>query len=176
MRKYVTLQNKGAALFVAMMLMFAISVVTMSSMTRSSETTALAGKELQNKRTFILNQSATRIELANLRQLIINIPRNGTIPQQITRPSTGWDYFPNNTAPQFAYRSRAIRTSNCSGLLAECLSLRYICYEILVDVREVVTTPGTWAGDAPEAQPAGTNRYWGESKSTGVTSCFRRPI
>lgn len=178
-------RQQGAAIFVAMLILLSLSIVAMSSMARTSESSYLAGKDIEKKRLFLMSESAVRIALANLGK---QVKEKSTPPS----PASPFLYvsadnvtqgtfilFPDNTNPVFAYRATAnllaagptnFKLPGSSAFVPK----RTYCFDVVVDTKEIIYITGTVSvnNDGADVLPAGY--HYGETKSTGVISCLKK--
>ena len=183
--------RRGIAMFMAALILLSLSILALSSLSRISESTYIAGQNLSAKRLSILADSATRLALAEISSLFMST--SGT-PAELyvnqTYDASGTSQFlvvqdkgdATTPATPFAFRAKAslILEGNGSDTLPGSeipIARRNYCYDILIDTRELikntgatVVTPNLGIFTATD----GTKYYFGQLKSQGVTTCFRK--
>lgn len=177
--------RRGIAMFMASLILLSISVLALSTMNRLSEASQATGKAQESKKLAILADSATRVALAEVTAQFIgasNAPNiiyvnasNSSSGQTLYRVVTDTDA----STPLFGYRARANLLMVGDGSTTPPgteipLSNRNTCYDIVVDTVEVI--PLTAANSTVHSTLGGPSSgyYWGQMKSIGVTSCFRK--
>ncbi len=176
-------RRRGIAIFMASLILLSISILALSTMNRLSEATQATGKALENKKLSLLATAATSVALAEITEQFIN---NAVPPIYInaSNTSSGQTQFKilyesrvDPAEPLFGYRARANLLVVGDGTTMPPgtdipLSTRNTCYDIVVDTIEVI--PQTGANIQTSLGGPATGYYFGQIKSVGVTSCFRR--
>lgn len=181
--------DRGVALFVAMLMSMSLAVVAMASMARLSEATHTSGSSLQERKLLMYAQSAANIVNGEVQKLI-----NDEITQGLSYTVFGnegegsFKYYPRDifvnpdisgTPTLFGYRAVARRMATQGDRppgFRDPLPVGQACYDITIDVREVLFFPS----GAPHYDPGGVSftplsRYFlGKMKTVGTISCFNR--
>ncbi len=172
---------KGIAIFVASLILLSLSILSLSTMNRVSESSFLAGQAIDKKRLSIHAESAMRIALAEVNTRVFNdIPPSDTYYLNGGATDTFLIVYDKENAstpvPLFAYRARAVKLAQGPdktppGATGTLMTHAY-CYDVLVDTRELIKASGTNINSEMGSPLAGY--YFSEVKSLGVTSCFRK--
>lgn len=199
----ITFCSKGVALFISVLLTMSMSIIALATMARLSEVSHTTGKDLQDRRLLAYAYSAVNIVNGELRQLIDSTYNcedvyaiTGGTGSSITNEGTAvndgtFKYYPRDISasagaePKFAYRAVARRlTTDKNAKLyglpaADYSKSRAACYDVTVDVREVVdlgtNTNNIKMDAASQAENENNSRYsLGKMKTIGLISCFTR--
>lgn len=192
------LQTRGVALFISVLMTMSLSIIALATMARLSEVAHTTGKDLQERRLLAYAYSAVNIVNGEIRQVIDatfecadayaitgglgNTTENDGTFKYYPRPlSTSTSNYP----PRFAYRAVARRLTtneNASfyGLNSKADAFKTensACYDITVDVREVIDLGENSTNIKIDAasQATGNSRYsMGKMKTIGLISCFSK--
>ncbi|HSA33140.1 MAG TPA: hypothetical protein P5077_05385 [bacterium] len=183
-------RRRGMAVFIASLVLLAVAVLAMSTMTRISATSNLAGHTLAKKKLDLLADTALRVALGELTgqfiaasgspdTMMVNGDVNNNNPALFRIVADRRD---GGNKPLFAYRAIArlllIGDGNVTLPGMEFpVSNRNSCYDVELDTVEIVNIPGT-SVQTNIAQPTTgtlpTGYYYGQKKGLGVTTCFRK--
>jgi hypothetical protein len=191
----VTFRSKGVALFISVLMTMSLSIIALATMARLSEVSHTTGKELQDRRLLVYAYSAVNIVNGELRQLIDSTFQcedayaiTGGVGNTTTNDGT-FKYYPRDISstegvePRFAYRAVARRlTTDKNALLYGLPTADYspdkaACYDITVDVREVIdlgTNTNNIKMDAASQANVQSRYSLGKMKTIGLISCFTR--
>lgn len=194
-------RHSGVALFISVLMTMTLSIVALATMARLSETAHTTGKDLQDRTLLAYAYSAVNIVNGELRTLVDSTFQfedaysiSGGMGGSTTTNDGTFRYYPKDIssatnakdAPYFAYRATARRlttkeAANLYGLNAGGATSYKVdknaCYDITVDVREVVyvgsNTYVTFRDDSNKI--AGKADFsLGKIKTIGLISCFSR--
>jgi len=175
---------RGIAIFMATLILLSLSVLSLSIMNRVSESSFLAGQAIEKKRLAIHAESAMRVALAEVNERVFNDLPPATIYYVNGGATDVLKIFydkidPANPAPVFAYRAKAIMIAQGPdqappGIENAMLTLHTYCYDVVIDTREIIKATGTNIASEMGTPVGLSGYYFGEAKSLGVTSCFRK--
>ena len=198
----ITFRSKGVALFISVLMTMSLSIIALATMARLSEVSHTTGKDLQDRRLLAYAYSAVNIVNGELRQLIDSTFKcedaysiNGGVGNTTTTDGT-FKYYPRDISsnsgaePWFAYRAVARRLTTDPNALLYGLNKtagsgeggayaksKAACYDVTVDVREVIDLGANFANIKmdSESQADTNSRYsLGKMKTIGLISCFTR--
>lgn len=183
-------ERRGIAMFMAALILLALSVLALSSMSRVSESSHLAGQDLTAKKMSILADAAIRVALAEFAEQFMT---NAGIPAAMYINATN-DQGGRNTFrifedkgdgvtpfPPFAFRAKAtLVLSGDSSTIVPGMDApferRSHAFDVQVDVRDLI--PMGNADISPNlgvfTASDGTKYYFGALKSQGVITGFRK--
>jgi hypothetical protein len=187
-------RKKGIALFVSILLSMGLSVISLSAMLRISSVTQTTGESLRDKRLLMYAESAVAIAAAEVQVMATNdavIGYNTVYNISGTGGDFSFRFYPQDVSLNpatyydrtlFAYRAVARRFAGAGswppGFSAPVLQTEGQCFDITVDVREVIYIEPV-GGVAPnvDAQssflaPGSTRYFMGKTKTVGVINCF----
>jgi len=180
------IKEKGVALFVSILMSTSLAVIAMVSMNRVSESSHLIGSSMQERRILLYAQSAVNLAIAEVQDKINEEP-NPQFQYSIGGGGIGvFKYYPVDInvvgkTTKFAYRARALRFANPNesvpGLkIGQSLPDNGYCYDIVVDVAEVINVPSGFYPDVPPELRLSSRYYLGRIKTVGVISCFLKGV
>lgn len=183
--------EKGIALFVSMLMSMSLAVIALSSMSRLSETTHTAGKTLQDRRLLMYAQSAGNIVVAEIQALIdAEIVMADTYTVHGLGGEKEFKYYPRDVfinpdisgnPTMFGYRAVAKYFAGPGDtppvyLPGNTVPPNGACYNITVDVREVIYLPSGAIHSDENSKTTMQRYYLGKMKTIGMISCFQRGI
>lgn len=197
-------RQPGVALFISVLMTMSLSIIALATLSRLSETAHTTGKDLQDRKLLAYAYSAVNIVNGELRQLVDSTFEcedaysiTGGVGGNTTTNDGTFRYYPrdislapnsedSNLRPLFAYRATARRLTtdpNASmyGLNAGA-EVKYkkdanACYDVTVDVREVVYVgSGNYVTDKDTSSIIANKPSFalGKMKTIGLVSCFSR--
>jgi hypothetical protein len=178
-------REKGVALFVSILMSMSLAVIAMGSMNRVSEASHLTGSSLQERKLLLYAQSAVNMTIAEVQDRINEEP-NPQFQYSVNGGGAGvFKYYPvdisvSGKTTKFGYRARALRFASPGdsppGLkTGQSLPDNGYCYDIVVDVAEVLNIPDGYP-DAPMEVRLSNRYYLGRIKTVGVISCFQKGV
>jgi len=181
----VVIKKKGIALFVSVLMTMSLSIIAIVAMARLSEATQASGAAIQERRLLLYSQSATNLVMAAVQDAINEElePKNAySVPPEGT--ADAYNFYPADIGvsaktTRFAYRGRATKFAgegNTPPGTTEALDASNYCYDIIIDVVEVLEVPsGSSVKANTDAKIQGSTRYYfGHMKTVGVLSCFQK--
>ena len=201
MRRMLSEKQNGIALFISILMTMSLSIIALVTMARLSETAHTTGKSLEDKKLLAYAHSAVNIVNGELRQLVDSTFEcadaysitGGTGGNAAYTNSGTFKYYPRDITvttggerPLFAYRAAARRLTTDKdakiyGINSTAGAFdknKNACYDVTVDVREVVDL-GSGANitkDSATSAPGSSNARYalGKMKTIGLVSCFSR--
>jgi len=179
-------KHKGIALFIAVLLTMSLASIALVSMSRISLMAKKTGKSLSDKKLLFYAQSAANLVTSTLQKNIDATPTpqflyfiNG-----INGPYS-FKYYPVDVSsssgkkPVFAYRAQARRFAGVGDMPpgfkpGMTLTANQICYNITIDVKEVLNVNGGNINAETATQTTSSNYYFGRTKSIGIITCFTK--
>ncbi|MGI6394153.1 MAG: hypothetical protein ACOX2F_05415 [bacterium] len=184
-------RHKGIALFVAMLISMSLAVIALASMSRLSEATHTTGKNLQDRRLLSYAQSAGHIVAGEIQQFI---DAEITAAEVYTIHGMGGEgefkYYPRDifinpdisgTPTMFGYRAVARLFAGPGDsppvyATGETVPDNGICYNIIIDVREVMFLPSGNITSDENSKTVMSKYHLGKMKTVGMISCFKRGL
>ncbi|MBP5434513.1 hypothetical protein J6Z39_01690 [bacterium] len=180
------IKQRGAALFISLLLTTSIAILSMASMSRLSEMTHSTGRDLEDMRLTLYAQSASYLVNARIQELVdadLQFDNYYVIPQN--NVDGGYEYYPKRSLHDnalsgdnpilFGYRAVATvfagKGDQPAGLKDPIDSERVRCYDITIDVREVHGSQIKYYGSDTLSDG---NFYFGKMKTFGTISCFSK--
>ncbi|MBR6421472.1 hypothetical protein IKS86_02005 [bacterium] len=197
---FIVKKHCGVALFISVLMTMSLSIIALATMARLSETAHTTGKDLQDRRLLAYAYSAVNIVNGEMRSLIdstFQFEDSYSIGNGLGGSTTSNDgtfrYYPRDISTaaiasdiQFAYRAVARRlttseTAQVYGLNPDATAVygrdKNACYDITVDVREVIYVGSsnyvTFRDDSNKIANK-PNFSLGKMKTIGLISCFSR--
>jgi len=181
-----TIGQRGAALFISLLLTTGIAILSMASMSRLSEMTSSTGRDLEDLRLTLYAQSAAYLVNARIQELVdadLQFANFYVVPEN--NNAGEFEYYPKRSLHDnalsgdnpilFGYRAVATlfasKGDKPAGLKEAIDSERMRCYDITIDVREVHGSQIKYYGS--ETLSDG-NFYFGKMKTFGTVSCFSK--
>ncbi len=184
------IKQRGAALFISLLLTTSIAILSMASMSRLSEMTHSTGRDLEDMRLTLYAQSASYLVNARIQELVdadLQFDNFYVIPQNNNDVSAAerFEYYPKRSLHDnalsgdnpilFGYRAVATvfagKGDQPAGLKDPIDSERVRCYDITIDVREVHGSQIKYYGSDTLSDG---NFYFGKMKTFGTISCFSK--
>ena len=208
MLRFFCKKQRGVALFISVLMTMSLSIIALATLSRLSETAHTTGKELQDKRLQAYAYSAVNIVNGELRALVDSTLEcedaysiTGGMGGSTTTNDGTFKYYPRDLSlvsdsdvetssnrPLFAYRATARRlTTDASASMyglnenADFFAKgKNACYDVTVDVREVVYVGKSGTGNAyvtdKDHSVIATKSSFalGKMKTIGLVSCFSK--
>ena len=194
-------KRRGVALFITVLMTMSLSIIALATVARLSETAHTTGKDLQDRRLLAYAYSAVNIVNGELRNLIDSTFQcedaysiSGGFGGSTTTNDGTFRYYPRDISvtsgekPIFAYRAvarrltteSAARMYGINGLSGNSIEFsrgKNACYDVTVDVREVIEIGSTnVTKDSSSDIPGHANSGYslGKMKTIGLIRCFSR--
>jgi hypothetical protein len=194
-------KRRGVALFITVLLTMSLSVIALATVARLSETAHTTGKDLQDRRLLAYAYSAVNIVNGELRNLVDSTFEcedaysiSGGMGGSTTTNDGTFRYYPRDISvtsgekPMFAYRAVARRLTTDAGArmyginglnnsTVEFSRDKNACYDVTVDVREVIEVGSANITKDSASDIAGyenSGYSLGKMKTIGLISCFSR--
>lgn len=183
-------KQRGAALFISLLLTTSIAILSMASMSRLSEMAHSTGRDLEDMRLTLYAQSAAHLVNARIQELVdadLQFDSFYVIPQNNNDVSAAerFEYYPKRSLHDnalsgdnpvlFGYRAIAkafaSKGDHPAGLKEAITNERLQCYDITIDVREVHGSQIKYS--AADTLTDG-NFYYGKIKTFGTITCFSK--
>ena len=197
---FINKKQLGIALFISVLMTMTLSIVALATLARLSETAHTTGKDLQDRRLLVYAYSAVNIVNGEMRQQVDSTFQfddayslSGGLGTSTTTNDGSFKYYPQDisyatnesNAPDFAYRATARRLTTVAhpglyGLGDENVVYgpdTTSCYDITVDVREVVYVGSSNYVTFKDNYTKITSKpdfSLGKMKTIGLISCFSR--
>ena len=199
MNDFINKKHSGIALFISVLMTMSLSIVALATLARLSETAHTTGKDLQDRKLLAYAYSAVNIVQGEMRKRVDSTFQfedaysiTGGLGGDSTNNDGTFAYYPKDisyatnasNAPYFAYRATARRLTTdpkakLYGLnddkLTDYSRDKNACYDITVDVREVVYVGSTSyvTFNDNNTKIAGKPEFsLGKMKTIGLISCF----
>jgi len=184
--KLIASRHLGIALFMSILMSMSLAVIAVASMSRLSEASHQTGKTLQDRKLLMFAESASNIVSAELQEAIDGEIDFSSI-HYIHGPTgnASLKYYPRDITINpgssgmptlFGYRAVA-RLFATAGMtppgMDEPIPSNGACYDITIDVREVINLSGTVNADSNSSTSV-FQYYLGKMKTVGVISCFQK--
>jgi hypothetical protein len=180
--------RSGIAVFVAMLMSMSLAVIAMSSMARISESAHTTGKSLQERRLLMYAQSAANIVNGKIQELIDAQITHGSTYKIEGAVDGALIYYPryiyinpdiSGTPTVFGYRAEARLMAVAGDTppgFKDPVPVGRACYDIVIDVREVIYTPGGPIDydDTSDVFTPLARYFLGKMKTVGIISCFEK--
>ncbi len=179
-------RRRGIAIFMAALILLSVSILSLSTMTRISETSQHAAQALAARKMALIADAAVRVALADIVDQFFNVPGS---PDTIFVNKTNSANDPNPRllvdrsggdpgVPLFAYRAAAhlLLVGDNTTILPGTefpVSANYTCYHVMVDSTELLPLGAGVQSDAG-SPPGYSGYYYGARKSVGITTCLKK--
>ena len=181
--------RQGVALFISILMSMSLAVIAVASMDRLSEASHTTGKSLQDRRLMMYAQSAANIVSGQI-QVVINEQLGFADEYEIygIGGEGTFRYYPRDVyinpdisgvPTLFGYRARARLFAGPGdsppGLATGVqVPTNGSCYDITIDVREVLYLPSGAITPDENSKTTMTRYYLGKMKTVGIISCYQK--
>lgn len=181
---FISGKKRGVALFLSVLMSMSLAMVAVVSMNRFTQSSALTGSSLKDRKILLYAQSASNIITAAIQDSINEktspdntylFPASGAVDKFVFYPV---DISVTARKTLFGFRAKAVifagKDDMPPGASAK-LSENNYCYDVIMDVVEILEPSGGTVGAGSDVKMgANTRYYFGDMKTIGFISCFQK--